>query len=97
MEKKRGSIDVSDIKRLYADIQIEIKCPQCGEILNQDFNGDYLSYVEIGKRMTKDDYHVFYCENCEEKEEKVYEFKIPLRVCAAEIEIEFDPNNIKPA
>lgn len=68
--KFKGEIDVSGIKRLYADIQIEADCPICGSTCKVDLNDDYLSHVEVGEET--DLYP--YCEFCNDH------FTLPVRI-----------------
>ena len=95
MKEQTVNIDISQIERLYFDKVLEIKCPKCGKILKRDFNEDYLSFMEVSKKMSKDDYVTFYCQNCG-MDGYTDQYKIPFRLKAAKIIVEYDLENIKP-
>lgn len=49
-------------KRFYCGgVVLEVKCPNCGEIVTRDFGQEYLSYPVAG---TKEDLDM-YCEGCD--------------------------------
>lgn len=68
---------ISTVKRLYADLHIEVPCPECSESVVRDFNDDYILYGEL-------DSINFYCSECE------HEWEVPARIISAEITIEVD-------
>ncbi len=94
-ERVSGSVDVGSIKRCYVDCEIEVKCPDCGEILTHDFNEQYLSHPEIEGK----DYASFYCSACEDayvegKNEPTIEWILPIKIISADLVIEYDKDKI---
>lgn len=79
MKKLVMDVDVSGIKRCYADGQIELKCQECGNMLVHDFNSQYLSYPRMGS----DDSVWFYCNEC------TSEYNLPIKIVSAKLEIEY--------
>ena len=65
-------------KRLYADIEVDTKCPECGKVVTYSFEDQYISYGELTEIN-------FYCyDGCE------HEWSVPARIISAELTIEVD-------
>lgn len=83
----KGDIDVSSIKRLYVDLQIEKNCPKCGEQCEHDLNEQYLSYVgEVEKESI-----CFYCDNCDN------EFTLQAKIQQTQLTLDVDMETIHDA
>ncbi len=82
-----GTIDASDIKRCYiAGAEIEVKCPNCGEMLRHDLGDQYLSYPSLPGTDTA----YFYCgDGCDN------EYEMPIKLSAAEVTVTFNPKDIE--
>jgi hypothetical protein len=78
--EQSGAIDISEIKRCYADIVIEINCPYCDTKMQRDLNDQYISYPKIGK----EDSLYFCCDGCDK------EYELPINIVDAKLTIEFD-------
>lgn len=77
---------LAGIKRCYVgDMVIEMPCPNCKNIIMNDFEEQYLSYPVVGRK----DYIYFYCENCSS------EFELPIKIKSAKMVVEYDPSKIK--
>lgn len=96
METLTGKLDISEIKRGYAVLPIEYVCPQCESVLKNDLTeGD--SYIIYPAHDDEDHDTHFYCKKCDDKEEKIFEYRLPVKVIKSEITIEFDRTKILPA
>jgi hypothetical protein len=78
MTQYTGDISPNNEKRMYADIQVEKECPECGKVVTYDFNDHYISYGELSELY-------FYChDGCE------HEWEIPARIVSTKITIEVE-------
>jgi len=83
--KLTGKIDISEIKRCYIEATLKINCPDCGHVMEDDLNEQYLMYPGGEK-------HERYlsCFNCGDDENEV-SFTLPIKFMRATIELEYDP------
>lgn len=82
--RQSGRINVEGIKRCGVNIIIKIKCLYCDNIMKANLNGQYLSYPAVGEH----DLIFFYCNKCNA------EFSLSIVIIGAELEIEYDTNNL---
>lgn len=91
MKTTTGSIELGAIKRCYAKGAVaSIKCPTCGNDIERDLGGDYLSYPVIGEEI---DLSII-CFDCEESEQDVFEFSVKAKIKSASLTLEYDDENI---
>ena len=81
----KGEVDVSNIKRCYTDIKINLICTECKSNMKINLNETYLDHPERGEII---DYNVC-CYKCHKW------FIIPLKIISTEMEIGYFPNKIK--
>ena len=67
---------VNDVKRLYVDLKIHSKCPECGEPAVLDLNEQYVSYGDV--------IVAFECDEC------MHDWDLGARVISSDITIEVD-------
>jgi hypothetical protein len=80
-----GKIDISDIKRCYADIVIKSSCPVCDSAITANLNESYLSYPQV----PSEDSIPFYCDACDEY------LDMPIKIKSANLTIEYDLGKIQ--
>jgi len=80
----KGQTEATE-KRFYFDAILKMKCPNCGKVMERDFNEDYLSYPEVGRGKEME----IYCPDCDK------EFIFPYKVKSIEVIIEYDETKVK--
>ena len=79
-----GQVDISCIKRCYADVTITIECLVCGCSLKCDYNDNYFSYPKVGGEVVA----YFYCGQCEA------EMEMPVKIKSANIVVEYNSEGL---
>ncbi len=73
-----GKIDLAEIKRCYVDALVGFHCPYCDELINIDFNQQYLNYPVLNSP----DEWVLWCNKCDN------DVKVIVSLKRADVDIE---------
>lgn len=66
-----------DVKRFYLPgIELHAECHGCGEVLETDFDIEYLGYPPVGKPFK----HEMWCEHCDVETTVMLKLNVQLRV-----------------
>lgn len=91
-QELKGNIDTSKIKRCYLEgAELEVKCPNCGKMMNHDFGDQYLMYPQAGTI----DNAFFVCDNCDPDLDGYSEFELPLSIVSTVMTIEYDLKELR--
>ncbi len=74
-----------DMKYLFFNGQIKVKCPDCRKEMIRDFESDHIEYPQIGKS----DVIGFECEGCEK------EYEMSFKVKSITVELEYNDKLVK--
>lgn len=64
-----------EVKRFYLPgVLLRFKCKNCGELMENDYSSQYISYPQIGEQVEH-----FYCDECGTNHEMIIDFEILIR------------------
>ena len=94
--KVSGKINLRGLKRCKVDIQIKIKCPECGKPLVCDLMDRSLSYPVVGHNESVG----FYCGLCDLESmdlniDQSFEWTLPIKILSADMVIEYNLSKLK--